>query len=160
VLQNGQQLLFSGSRRGKLGIPKKEKPMTVTHDATPQFGDYLKQLRQARQLSTRALGHKAGLSSGELSRLENGKRSPQPDTLTALAKALNVPVADMFAMAGYTIPYDLPSMAPYLQARYGHLPEETRNAINNYLEQLIEEHGLDPRGPQAFEDETSKSPER
>jgi len=69
--------------------------------------------------------------------------------------ALQVPLADMFAMAGYVIPYDLPSIAPYLHARYSHLPEETRASVNDYFQRLIDEHGLDPHGPVAYEDETN-----
>lgn len=132
----------------------------MDQDATPRFGEYIRQLRKKRKLSARGLGNMAGLSSGELSRLENGKRSPQPDTLKALARTLDVPVADMFSMAGYTIPYDLPSMAPYLHARYGHLPEETLSAVNDYLERLIDEHGLDPDGPTNLEDERSELTQR
>jgi transcriptional regulator with XRE-family HTH domain len=127
---------------------------------TRQFGQYIKQLREKRKLSVRGLASKAGLNSGELSRMENGNRNPRPDKLKALATALEVPLADLFAMAGYTVPYDLPSMAPYLHARYGHLPEETLSAVNDYLERLIDEHGLDPNGPLAFEDERTESPQR
>ena len=53
------------------------------------------------------------------------------------------------------IPYDLPSIAPYLQARYGHLPEETLASANDYFQRLIDEHGLDPNGPVALEDKAS-----
>jgi transcriptional regulator with XRE-family HTH domain len=133
----------------------------MNQDAAQRFGQYIRQLREERKLSIRGLASEAGVDSGALTRLEHGKvRAPQPDTLKALAMALDVPLADMFAMADYIVPYDLPGMAPYLRARYGHLPEETLKEINNYLERLIDEHGLDPGGPLAFEDEPSESPER
>lgn len=129
----------------------------MNHDAARQFGAYIKRLRQERQLSMRGLAHQAGIDSGALTRIEQGKVStPQPDTLKALAIALQVPLADMFAMAGYVIPYDLPSITPYLHARYGHLPEETLTSVNDYLQKLIDEHGLDPQGPVAREDETDR----
>lgn len=128
----------------------------MNQNTAHQIGGYVKRLRQEQKLGVRGLASKAGLNSGELSRIENGNRHPRPDTLKALAAALDVPLADMFATAGYTIPYDLPSMAPYLHARYGHLPEETRNAVNEYLERLIDEHGLDPDGPTELEDERSE----
>ncbi len=128
----------------------------MNHDAARQFGDYLKHLRQERKLSMRGLAHQANIDSGALTRLEQGKvAAPQPDTLKALAAALQVPLADMFAMAGYVIPYDLPSITPYLRARYGHLPDETLASVNDYLQKLIDEHGLDPHGPVALEDETN-----
>lgn len=126
----------------------------MNHDAAPQFGEYIKRLRRERKLSMRGLAHEANIDSGALTRIEQGKVStPQPDTLKALAAALQVPLADMFAMAGYVIPYDLPSIAPYLHARYGHLPEETLASANDYLQKLIEEHGLDPHGPVGSKDE-------
>lgn len=132
----------------------------MDHDTAHRFGEYIKGLRQERKLSIRKLASKSGIDSGGLTRLEHGKRrAPRPDKLKALATALEIPLADMFAMAGYTVPYDLPSMAPYLRARYGHLPEETLSAVNGYLERLIDEHGLDPGGPLDFEDETRESPQ-
>lgn len=132
----------------------------MTPASTSQFGDYIKNLREERRLSVRGLAAKAGISSGALSRLENGKRSPQPETLKALATALAVPLSDMFAMAGYTVPYDLPSMSPYLRARYGHLPEGALTSIDDYLKRLIDEYGLDPGGPLALEDEASEPAQR
>ena len=126
--------------------------------AARQFGEYIKRLRTEQQLSIRGLASKAGIDDGALTRLEHGKVcAPQPGTLKALAMALQVPLADMFAMAGYVIPDDLPSIAPYLCARYGQLPEATLVSVNDYLQRLIEEHGLDPSGPLAFEDETIES---
>lgn len=130
----------------------------MDHDTTHRFGGYIKGLREERKLSVRELASKAGINSGALTRLEHGKvRTPHPDTLKVLATALDVPLMELFTMAGYLGPYDLPSMAPYLRARYGHLPEETLSAVNDYLERLIDEHGLDPGGPLDFEDETRES---
>ncbi|HEU0087708.1 MAG TPA: helix-turn-helix transcriptional regulator [Pseudonocardiaceae bacterium] len=128
----------------------------MNQDASQQFGKHIRHLRKQRKLSIRGLANKAGIDSGALTRLEHGKvQAPQPHTLTALAAALQVPLADLFAMAGYVIPYDLPSIAPYLNARYSFLPEEARASVNDYLQGLIDEHGLDPEGPAAFEDETN-----
>jgi transcriptional regulator with XRE-family HTH domain len=125
--------------------------------AARQFGEYIKRLRTERKLSIRGLADKAGIDSGALTRLEHGKvRTPQPATLKALATTLRVPLADMFAMADYVIPYDLPSIIPYFHARYGHLPEATLTEIDAYLKVLIDEHGLEPSGPAAFEDESSE----
>jgi transcriptional regulator with XRE-family HTH domain len=133
----------------------------VNKESANQFGEYIKRLREERQLSLRGLAGKAGINSGALSRLEGGKRpTPKPDTLKVLAAALNVPLADLFAMAGYVVPYDLPSVSPYLRARYGHLPEGALTEIDDYLKRLIDEHGLDPGGPRDLEDETSEPSQR
>lgn len=132
----------------------------MDHNAAGIFGQYIKGIRKRRKLSVRELASKAEISPGELSRLENGKRSPRPDTLKALAAALEVSLADLFAMAGYTVPYDLPSLAPYLHTRYSNMPKEKISAMNDYLERVIDEHGLDPNGPLAFDDETDEVSQR
>lgn len=127
----------------------------MKHEAAQKFGAYIKRLRTEQRLSIRGLANKVGMDSGALTRLEHGKVSPKPNTLKSLAIALQVPLADMFVMAGYVIPYDLPSITPYLRARYSSLPEEAIASANDYLQKLIDEHGLDPRGPVALEDETT-----
>lgn len=127
----------------------------MDQDKAIAFGEHIKQLREHKKLSVRGLAAKAGVDDGALSRIENGKRLPQAGTLKALASALDVPLADLFVAAGHIIPYDLPSITPYLRARYGQLPEEAIASLDSYLKQLIDEHGLDPNGPRDLEDETS-----
>lgn len=132
----------------------------MKNDAELRFGEYLHGLRRERNLGVRELARKAGLDAGGLTRLEQGKTTPQPDTLKALGAALEVPFADLFAMAGYVTPSDLPSMSAYLHTRYGQLPEDTLTSIDEYIQHLVSEHGLNPRGPAPFEDETEKPPRR
>ena len=56
------------------------------------MGKRLKQLRVAKQLSQAALAQRAGLAREYVLRLEAGQQDPSLSTLTALAKALGVPV--------------------------------------------------------------------
>lgn len=120
-------------------------------DTRNQFGKYIKQLRQERRLSIRELASKTGIDSGALTRIEHGKvGTPRPETLKALAVALDIPLADMFARAGYTTPAELPDLATYLRLRYGHLSEETCTLAENYLHWLTSEVG-EPREPQGWE---------
>ncbi|MGH4012987.1 MAG: helix-turn-helix domain-containing protein [Pseudonocardiaceae bacterium] len=128
----------------------------MEHKTAQQFGVYIRRLRTEQKLSIRELANKAGIDSGGLTRLEHDKVSPQPNTLKALAIALQVPLADLFAMAGYVTPYDLPSIAPYLRVRYSSLPEEALSSANDYLQKLIDEHGMDPHGPVEREDEINE----
>jgi transcriptional regulator with XRE-family HTH domain len=81
----------------------------MNQDHTRQLGKYIRHIRIERHETIRALAAQAGIDSGGLARLENGKvGTPRPDTLRALAHALDVSPADLFAMAGYTVPHDLP----------------------------------------------------
>ncbi len=61
------------------------------------IGAEVRALRKALDLTVAELGHAAGISAGMLSKIENGAISPSLATLRALAQALNVPVARLFA---------------------------------------------------------------
>jgi transcriptional regulator with XRE-family HTH domain len=132
--------------------------VNMKKEAARRFGEYVRRLREEKGFSMRGLASEADIDSGALTRLEHGRvHSPQPDTLKALAAALEVPLADMFAMAGYTVPSELPSISPYLRARYGQLPEEAIVEASDYVERLIEKHGLDPGEPGDLrEEETNR----
>lgn len=55
----------------------------------------LRQIREARGLSLRALADKAGVTYVALLRMELGQTDPRLGTLRKLAKALNVTVAEL-----------------------------------------------------------------
>ncbi|SMD14460.1 helix-turn-helix domain-containing protein [Kibdelosporangium aridum] len=106
-----------------------------------QFGEQLKHLREARNMSLRGLASKSGVDSGSLTRIEHGKVChPQPDTLKCLADALDLPLADLFVMAGYITPSDLPNLSYYLRAKYPHLPQDVLGRMEQELHQVIDKH--------------------
>lgn len=55
------------------------------------FGERLKRLRVAQQLTQSELARRARVNQGHLSSIERGDHLPRPDTLRALAVALGVP---------------------------------------------------------------------
>jgi len=59
-------------------------------------GERLRELRQQKGLSVRALAALSGLAINTLSMIENGKTSPSVSTLQILARALDVPIATFF----------------------------------------------------------------
>jgi transcriptional regulator with XRE-family HTH domain len=59
-------------------------------------GGRLRQLREERNLSLRALAEKSGLAINTLSLIENGKSSPSVSTLQQLAAALGAPITYFF----------------------------------------------------------------
>ena len=73
-------------------------------DATPtlesEIGAEVRRLRKDLDLTVSELGAAAGISAGMLSKIENGSISPSLATLSALAKALNVPIARLFRENG------------------------------------------------------------
>lgn len=59
-------------------------------------GERLRELREERDLSIRALGRLSGLSANALSVIERGKSSPSVSTLYKIATALEIPVTSFF----------------------------------------------------------------
>jgi len=59
-------------------------------------GNKLRQMREARGLSIRALARQSGLSANALSMIERGRSSPSVSTLYKVAAALDVPITDLF----------------------------------------------------------------
>ena len=94
---------------------------------------------------------RAGVDVAGLSRAENGKKVPAPETLAALASALELPLADLYEAAGYPLPQELPTLRPYLRRAYG-IPEEAVQEIEQYLERIAAEYGT-VSAPRYGEDE-------
>ena len=59
-------------------------------------GGRLRELRQERDLSMRALARASGLSANALSMIERGRTSPSVSTLYKLADAMAVPITAFF----------------------------------------------------------------
>ena len=59
-------------------------------------GGRLRELREERSLSMRALARQSGLSANALSMIERGRSSPSVSTLYKLATALEVPITSLF----------------------------------------------------------------
>ena len=59
-------------------------------------GGRLRALREARQLSIRALAEASGLAVNTLSLIENGRTSPSVSTLQQIAVALSLPISAFF----------------------------------------------------------------
>ncbi|MBX0328179.1 cupin domain-containing protein [Oscillochloris sp. ZM17-4] len=70
------------------------------HDTAPagiiDVGSRLRTLREARQLSIRALAEMSGLAVNTLSLIENGKTSPSVSTLQQIVVALGIPISTFF----------------------------------------------------------------
>jgi XRE family transcriptional regulator, fatty acid utilization regulator len=56
----------------------------------------VRELREARGMSTRALAREAGISTETLNAIEHSRRGVQVRTLGKLARALGVEVKDLF----------------------------------------------------------------
>lgn len=70
-----------------------------------QLGISIKKLRKCKKLTQEQLAEKINIDPKNVSRLENGNNYPSPETLSSIAKALEVDVYELFVFKD-TIPYD------------------------------------------------------
>jgi transcriptional regulator with XRE-family HTH domain len=68
----------------------------VARTLESEIGTEVRRLRKEFDLTVAELGSAGGISTGMLSKIENGSISPSLATLNALAKALNVPISRLF----------------------------------------------------------------
>jgi transcriptional regulator with XRE-family HTH domain len=117
-----------------------------------RLGHLLRQRREQRGLGVRALEAASGVNVSSIVSLERGDiLTPQPDTLKALAAALDLPVSDLFTVAGWLPAGELPTLKPYLRAKYRQLDEQAIADLERYAERLARKHG--GTGPIGREDE-------
>jgi len=69
-------------------------------DAAPEVGQRIRELRDKQGLSLRALAERCGLSINAISRIERGENSPTVASLHLIARALNVPITELFRTTG------------------------------------------------------------
>jgi transcriptional regulator with XRE-family HTH domain len=72
-------------------------PRTEHRNLERALGAHVRRLRRQKDLSIADLSAAAGISSGMLSKIENGQISPSLTTLQAIASALGVQMSKLFA---------------------------------------------------------------
>jgi transcriptional regulator with XRE-family HTH domain len=116
-----------------------------------EFARTLQERRQQLGLSLSEVARRAGMDKGSLSLLERGLTKPKPESIRALAHVLGIPASDLLTAADYLPSGDLPSLRPYMRARYRQLPDEALTEIEEFVEHLARQHGMSQ--PQDHEDE-------
>ena len=72
-------------------------PQELERTLERAIGIHIRDLRQRLHLSVADLASAASISTGMMSKIENGQISPSLSTLQALAQALNVPITNLFS---------------------------------------------------------------
>jgi transcriptional regulator with XRE-family HTH domain len=107
-----------------------------------QLGRLIAKYRQAKGLSQRAAADLMGYHHSYLARLEGGDyEAPRPQQLKKMASVLDIPMEDLYALAGYQVEDRLPDFAPYLRAKYD-LPTEAVERLDEYFQMLKERYGV------------------
>ena len=107
---------------------------------TDELSNLLRSRRLQLGLRLEDVAERANVDPAGLSRAENGKKIPLPETLAALATTLDLPLADLYEAAGYPLPEQLPSIRPYLRRAYG-VSEAAVDEIEQYLQRIANQYG-------------------
>ena len=114
-------------------------------DETPdgvKLGEYIKAQREALSVSQRQLAGRIGIHHSYLARLEAGDYAqPAPAILHRIAEALDLEPEDLFALAGHTVPHELPSFAPYLRAKYD-ISDQAARELTDYFRYMAERYDI------------------
>jgi transcriptional regulator with XRE-family HTH domain len=108
-----------------------------------RLGEYVRSRRHAKFLSLAQAERRSGVDATYWSKLELGEyKSPNPRYLVAIAHALDLPVEELYGLAGYYLPGQLPSFAPYLRSRY-HLSDPEVDELNRLFDRISAESQAD-----------------
>lgn len=78
-------------------------------------GRKIRSIRQSKNISQAALARKAGIAQSTLSYIENGKKTPQFETLASICKALEVSMLELLTYDETDIPFKLLEQDPAWQ---------------------------------------------
>jgi transcriptional regulator with XRE-family HTH domain len=117
--------------------------------ATPvTLGEYIRQVREGREMSARKLSEELHMHPSYISRVEAGNlKQPSPEKLQRIAEHLGLDYDDLCALAGYQAP-GLPDFLPYLRAKYDMNDDDARR-LGEYFEFLRNQHGITKRSASA-----------
>lgn len=126
----------------------------MEQDQARELGRRLRQRREELGLSARELAARAETTHTTVARIEQGAfEAPAPDKLSRIAEALGLELADVYALADYSVPSELPSFRPYLRTKYRDLPAEDVERLERSFLTIAKRHGLTTDGPTQGEDE-------
>lgn len=111
--------------------------------SNPRFAEFFRARRAELGLSMQQLGERLDISRSSVHQWETGENIPGAARLPMVAEALEMRYEDFLAAAGFAVPKNLPSLAPYLRAKYGHLPEAAREEAEQFLSDLEARYGGD-----------------
>lgn len=123
----------------------------MTDEERQALADLIRDKREELGISARELARRAGIDQGLLTLIDQRKiAQPKVDTIRALADALGIPLADLYAATSWLPEGSLPSLKPYMRAKYDDLPEEAVEQVERYIDRLSRKYG---HGPRRGEDE-------
>lgn len=131
--------------------------MEEHQDNIIKLGEVIRTARHDHGDTVRSLAERVGVHHSSITRLERGEFArPTPYFLRSLASALDLPLTDLYHLAGLTLPEDLPDFGVYLRTRHS-LPRPAVEELTGYFNYVRDKYGLDPNGPAPGEDEQDET---
>lgn len=102
-------------------------------------------------LSGREIARRAGIDNATVTLIEQCKiAQPRIDTVQALATALELPVTDFYSAMNWLPDNSMPSLRPYMRAKYQDLPEAAVDEVEKFVDWIADKYRS---GPANGEDE-------
>lgn len=110
------------------------------NDRPVTLGAYIRAARERANFSLRNIEQITGIARNTLHRLEMDEiDKPDARALGALADALEINASDLFALLGITPSRELPSLTPYLRAKYK-LPPEAAAEADKRIQEILDRY--------------------
>lgn len=122
----------------------------MTDEERKQLAEALRVARARKDLTAREVARRAGVDVGTVRLLEREKiTQPRIDSVRAIAEVLGIPLADLYAMLHWLPAKELPTLRPYMRAKYGELSDDDLARVEAFVAELTQQHA----GPRDHEDE-------
>jgi transcriptional regulator with XRE-family HTH domain len=103
-------------------------------EQTVRLINLLSAKRTESGLSVAEVARRAHVNVAAVWRIEQGMiATPRAESLIAIGRVLGIPSIDLFAIVGWLRSDDLPSIGPYLRAKYVDLPDVTAVEIESLI---------------------------
>lgn len=121
----------------------KREIILMTPEQTAQLINLLANKRKESDLSVNEVARRASVDPGTAWRIEQGLiASPKAESLKAIGKVLGIPAIDLFAIVGWIPSGELPSIGPYLRAKYRQLPDEALQEIETHFAEVVRKYDV------------------
>ncbi len=106
-------------------------------EALATIGEFIRQQREAAEVSVRELARVAGVSNPYLSQVERGLRKPSAEVLQQIAKALSMSAESLYVRAGLLDDSATQRLTLEAIASDPELNDEQRTALSEMYTQFV-----------------------
>jgi len=99
-----------------------------------QFSAWLRSTISQKGISDAEFARRAGVSRGAISSLINGRREPGRDLLNGISRALNMPMDEVYRVAGYSDSSGNDPTAARIAHMASLLPESDKRDVIDFIE--------------------------